>query len=160
MNGLVVFVIAGLSISLVACSGGSSDFDDALLGEFAGVWDVRYNTLDDGCAILDGSVLGFVDVHTIEQSGNSISLQAPGAFGATLLGNTFMSGRVEGGNSFVAESFEAGIDFGDGFFCDALHRISYEATGPGSASTLFLRQLNCIEGISCETRAVGESLRR
>ena len=146
---LFAFVLAAMT----GCGDGDNDFD-ALLAQYSGIWDVRYNFSEDSCAIVEPGVIGFVDRHVIDQVGSSISLESSSGFGLSF------SGQVREDNSFVVEQILSGDIFGDGIACDVFQAISYEPTGPDTASSLFVRRLSCEDGYICESRGVGESRRR
>lgn len=144
------------ALALSACSGSGDDVSDAELGEFAGVWDVRYNFSTDECVMVEGGITGFVDIHSIDQDDSTgiISMSASIDFGEGL------EGAATGTNTFEANQVVNGDIFGDGNFCSVEQSISYEATDAGRATTLFSRHIECSDGYVCESRALGEAVRR
>ena len=74
--------LALIALFISGCNGGSDD--GAFDGVYEGVWDVRYNLSEDGCQIVENGITGFVDRHTIAQSGDQILLESSGGFGGEL----------------------------------------------------------------------------
>lgn len=138
---------------LAACAGGKDSFN-ALLAEWKGAWDVRYNFSADECGLASEELTGFVDAQEIVQDGGVVQLES-----STGLGVGF-DGVIDEQNSFVAEQRISGDLFGDGTQCEVYQSISYEPVAEDEASSFFVRRFNCSDGFSCESRAFGRAIRR
>jgi hypothetical protein len=140
-----------LCLGLSACSGGD-DSADALLSEFSGTWNVRYNLSRDECGLVTSGITGFVDSHFIQQNASQIELDPSG----TSIGGS-QKGTLVDSQSFDTTVSGQGDFFGDGGFCAVEQKISYEATGSDTATTLFSRHIECADGFVCDSLATGRA---
>lgn len=139
-------------LSISACDGGGGD--STYTGDYAGIWDVRYNLVSDSCQIVEAGLTGFVDSQSINQENLDITLDTSVGFGESL------SGTLGEDNKFVAIHSINGDIYNDGIPCQVDQSISYKPTSDDRAETLFNRSILCADGFSCETSAVGEAKRR
>ena len=152
-NYLLLSICAAATLILSSCDG-SNGGPNAFAGEYAGVWDVRYNLSLDDCGIVEAGVFGFVDQHVIDQSGTAVTLDASSTFGVPL------NGDVDAEQNFVADQNFSGDVFGDGTDCAVYQAISYDPVKDDEAESLYVRRISCNDGYVCESRALGQSTRR
>ena len=143
-------LILATSLMLAGCSDGSS----FRFTTYSGVWDVVYNVTGDSCGVIDEDTSGFNDVHTINQLERDVALSAE----SELILNG--EGTVNSDDAFVAEEIVRGDIFNAGLFCEYIATTSYTDPDEDSADSLFLLTIECNDGFSCETRAIGEATRR
>lgn len=147
--------LACLSLCLLlGCSDDGTTRVIVVVGDYRGIWDVRYNLTVDDCFLVESGILGFVDVHEIEQQGASVTLVASSDSGVPL------TGTVREDKSLATEQLLEGDIFGIGLPCQLYQAISYEPTETGTTTSLFIREIACDDGFFCETRGLGESKRR
>ena len=142
-----------LAACLAACGGGSGD--DAAAW-FAGRWQVRFNVVSDGCALLPQGQASFEDLQTISQDGAAISLQSqvlssiePAPF----------SGQTGGDDSFEAQVRNDNLDCG-GTRCRLAERISYFELDGDAAQVLYDLELTLDDGTSCVSALRGGAQRQ
>ncbi len=148
MRFLAVFLFA---VTLSACNGGNDDHDP--ITDFNGTWDIRYNFIDDGCGIAQQGVLGFVDIHEIEQQDNAVLLSGTSQAGDPLVGEISEEG------TFTVQRGLEGDLLGDGSFCTFSEQITYQSQDDVSATSNYLRKLECTTG-ACTSSAIGSSVIR
>ncbi|MBX7137833.1 MAG: hypothetical protein K1X83_07595 [Oligoflexia bacterium] len=149
---LAAVLLCALLLCFTGCGGGGSD--ETGDNSFNGSWDAQLNFIIDDCQIVEPTLAGIVDVHSISQDGAGITLESLGGFGESL------SGEASADNSrFEVNQLLKGDLFGDGFFCVVRQSYSYERLSREKATVLFKRTLECNDGYLCESRAQGEAER-
>ena len=141
-----------MTIILAACGGSDSDSREPV--DYSGVWDVRYNFVEDGCALTAMDVPGFVDQHIIQQDGAAATVDA-------------VSGLISADDASVGEDgslrAERSVNqdiFGDGSDCHLASRLSYENLQDDTAESLFEFSISCGGDYSCVSRGIGEAKRQ
>lgn len=145
------FLLA-LTVLIVAGCGSGSDSPDALAGDYDGLWDARYNLTVDECGVVEPGGVGFIGRHIITQE-DAITLDSGESFPVTL------SGNLDPDQSFTTTGTFTGNYYGDGIPCTAVQTIAYTPQDADTVTTTFVRQVQCDDGFTCESRAVGTSTR-
>ncbi len=144
-------VLAGLlAVGICGCGDSGNEFPPS----YVGVWDGRYVFSVDDCQIALPGVQGFLDQHTFEQSGNTLTISAKsGFFNQT-------PATIDSNGSFETEAVSEGDIFGVGTYCQLTSRVSYETPHENESATLFSQTIVCNDGYSCETTARGTALKQ
>ena len=146
----LLVLIGFLFISLSGCGGGGGgDISDV-----SGTWDVKYGILgQDDCGLVSADLPGFIDRHTLVDDQGVVTLNSQNGF---IVDGT---ATVDQNHNFLVEQDGVGVPFADGVQCQIFSSIGYTFESNDEANVTLLRQLNCVDGFVCESRAVGTAVR-
>jgi len=148
-----------IMLILCGCGNGSNDDMSAKSGEFAGVWDAKYNITFDSCGFLPEGQTGFEDLQNVTQNATVFTLRSS-IFSPVPDQEKTLNGEIDQDFKAHFESDSTEDFFGDGIPCNVNLKISYQPTDDNLVSSLIFQSVSCLDGYACETRAVGGSNRQ
>jgi len=140
-------LIGFLFVALAGCGGDSSGDD---ISDVSGTWAVQFGILgQDDCGLLSADLPGFIDRHTLVEDHGVVTFNSQNGFIAET------QAPLNADHSFQVTEEAVGVPFGDGVECQISSSIGYTFINEEEANVTLFRGLNCADGFTCQSRAVG-----